>query len=201
MIYERQKELNLKIPKYVAILGVGGVGSWVSLFLALVGVKKLLLVDPDVIEDSNLNRTPFRMDQVGEAKVMAAAELIYERRQDVEVLPVVSRENDFVLNELKKVDVIVDCRDGEIFFDNPEIQDKVIAKLGYDGVSITIVPHPKRPSWGEDIVRYTIIPSYLVPPVVLAATVVDMIVRNWNFKQTVTFDGLEEVFGVEREKE
>ena len=199
MIYERQKELNLNIPKYAAVLGVGGVGSWVSLFLALVGVKKLLLVDPDIIEEHNLNRTPFRLDQVGEAKAMAAAELIYERRQDIEVLPVVSRENDFVLSELKKVDVIVDCRDGEIFFDDSEIQNKVIAKLGYDGVSMTIVPHPKRPSWGEDIVRYTITPSYVVPPVVLAATAVDMIVREWSPKHTLTFDGLEEVFGIEKE--
>ncbi len=40
----------------VAVVGLGGVGSLVAEYLARLGVGHLILVDPDVIEDSNLSR-------------------------------------------------------------------------------------------------------------------------------------------------
>ena len=41
---------------HVAIIGLGGIGSWVAYGLVLAGVKKLTLVDNDVVELANLNR-------------------------------------------------------------------------------------------------------------------------------------------------
>ncbi len=200
-IYNRQKELLLKIPESVAVLGVGGIGSWVGLFFALVGVKKLVLVDNDIVEDTNLNRTPFRLDQVGMPKVQALAELIYERREDIEVYPLIKLETEeFTKEFLRDVDIIIDCRDGEKFFEEEELQKKVAAKLGYDGVGMTVVFNPRLPSWGEEPVRYTITPSYLIPPVFLAAMVVDAVVRGWAPKdeKVITWiDGLKEVIGYE----
>ena len=178
-IFIRQKELPLKIPESAAVLGVGGIGSWVALFLALVGVKKLVIVDPDIIEIHNLNRTPYKLGQVGKPKVQAIAELIYERRRDVEVLPIKNVEDDVTIEFLKDVEVIVDCRDGEKYFTSIELQKKVVAKLGYDGIGMTVTWNPRqKESWGEEI-RYTITPSYLVPPAFLAVLVVDAIVRGW----------------------
>lgn len=200
-IYNRQKELPLKIPESVAVLGVGGIGSWVGLFFALVGVKELVLVDNDIVEDTNLNRTPFRLDQVGMPKVQALAELIYERREDIEVYPLIKLETEeFTKKFLRDVDIIIDCRDGEKFFEEEELQKKVAAKLGYDGVGMTVVFNPGLPSWGEEPVRYTITPSYLVPPVFLAALVVDAVVRRWapeDEKVITWIDGLKEVIGYE----
>lgn len=200
-IYNRQKELPLKIPESVAVLGVGGIGSWVGLFFALVGVKKLVLVDNDIVEDTNLNRTPFRLDQVGMPKVQALAELIYERREDIEVYPLIKLETEeFTREFLRDVDIIIDCRDGEKFFEEEELQKKVAAKLGYDGVGMTVVFNPRLPGWGEEPVRYTITPSYLIPPVFLAALVVDAVVRGWAPKdeKVITWiDGLKEVIGYE----
>ena len=40
----------------VGIVGLGGVGSFVAQMLAYLGVNEFLLVDDDIIEESNLNR-------------------------------------------------------------------------------------------------------------------------------------------------
>ena len=61
---------------------------------------------------------------------------------------------------------------------------------------MSIVFHPHKPSWGEDIRRYTTTPSYLVPPVFLASLIVDAVVREWvpeNQKTYTWEDGLKEV--------
>jgi len=197
-IYNRQKDMNLRIPESVAVLGVGGIGSWVALFFALAGVKRLVMVDPDKIEDTNLNRTPFKLSQISIPKVQAVAELIYERRTDIQIILVKGVEDDFVKDLLKDVEIIVDCRDDEKFFDEEELQKKVVAKLGYDGVGMSVTWNPrKRETWGESI-RYTVTPSYLVPPVFLAVLVVDAVVREWipeGENVTWTFeDGVMEVF-------
>jgi molybdopterin/thiamine biosynthesis adenylyltransferase len=62
----------------VAIIGLGGMGSVVAEQLAHLGLKSLLLLDPDVIEETNLNRVigATRHD-IGRAKVEVAAELIH----------------------------------------------------------------------------------------------------------------------------
>ena len=194
-LYNRQKSLNLKIPDSVAVIGVGGVGSWVALNLALVGVKKLVLVDHDTIEPHNLNRTPFKLSQIDQPKVLAISEIIYERRNDVEILPIQKKFedlNDFELNQLKQCDVIVDCRDTT----NPplpsDLQPKQVITAGYDGFSVTIHINPRYQSvWGEEQVTYTITPSFLVPPQFLAALITLYIVCpeiHRNCERIQTFD-------------
>lgn len=201
-VLDRQRELPLKVPRSVAVLGVGGIGSWVALFFAMSGVKEVVMVDPDIVEASNLNRTPFKVMHVGMPKVYALADLIIERREGfVDIVPFFSKETEEVLEALKKVDIIIDCRDGEKFFEDEELQKKVVAKLGYDGVSMTVVWHPEPGhGWGEDV-RYTITSSYLVPPVFLAALIVDSILRGWvpeRYEVRTWVEGLKEVVkGVE----
>ena len=55
----------------VGIAGVGGLGSQVAIALARVGIGKLILVDFDIVEPSNLNRQQYFIDQIGLAKVDA----------------------------------------------------------------------------------------------------------------------------------
>ncbi|HUL38129.1 MAG TPA: sulfur carrier protein ThiS adenylyltransferase ThiF [Thermodesulfobacteriota bacterium] len=64
--------IHQKIKKsVVAIAGLGGLGSAVAIALARVGVGKLILVDFDVVEPSNLNRQQYLIDQIGLPKVEA----------------------------------------------------------------------------------------------------------------------------------
>ena len=64
--------IHQKIKKsVVAVAGLGGLGSAVAIALARVGVGKLILVDFDVVEPSNLNRQQYLIDQIGLPKVEA----------------------------------------------------------------------------------------------------------------------------------
>ena len=64
--------IHQKIAKsVVGIAGLGGLGSAVAIALARVGVGRLLLVDFDVVEPSNLNRQQYFIQQIGMPKVEA----------------------------------------------------------------------------------------------------------------------------------
>ena len=163
--------MNLDIPDSVGIIGVGGVGSWVGMNMALTGVKKIILVDHDKIEPHNLNRTIFRTLDIGEYKVFALSRLIYERREDIEVIALNKKVEDLdriEREELYGCDVIVDCRDKSGGL-NKKLQKKTKVIGGYDGFGITLHFNPDFDKiWGEGEARYSITPSWLVPPQFLA---------------------------------
>jgi tRNA A37 threonylcarbamoyladenosine dehydratase len=62
---------------HVAVVGLGGVGSWVAEALARSGVGQLTLIDLDHVSESNINRQIQALDTtVGMAKVQAMRERI-----------------------------------------------------------------------------------------------------------------------------
>lgn len=62
---------------HVAVVGVGGVGSWAAEALARSGVGKLTLIDLDHVAESNINRQIHALDDtVGQAKVQAMRDRI-----------------------------------------------------------------------------------------------------------------------------
>ncbi len=69
----------------IGIIGLGGIGSVVAEQLAHLGVRKLLLLDPDVLEETNLNRVvgATRLD-IGRPKVEVAADLIRRINPQIE---------------------------------------------------------------------------------------------------------------------
>lgn len=95
------------------VVGVGAVGSVVAMELALVGVGKLVLCDPDVVATSNLSRGPlFRPSDVGLSKAFVAARRLAEIAPDTRVS---ARARPFVsgvgLAELRDADVVLGCLD------------------------------------------------------------------------------------------
>ena len=77
------KLLNSK----VLIIGTGGLGSPVALYLAAAGIGTLGLVDPDVVELSNLQRQIIHSTKdLGRPKVLSGIETINSLNPDVEVV-------------------------------------------------------------------------------------------------------------------
>jgi len=62
---------------HVAVVGIGGVGSWAAEALARSGVGELTLVDLDHVAESNINRQIHALDStLGQAKVLAMRDRI-----------------------------------------------------------------------------------------------------------------------------
>jgi len=98
----------------VAVVGLGGLGSPVATYLAAAGVGRLILVDPERVELSNLNRQILHWTRdVGRLKVESAAEKLRELNPGVqlEVLPRRIESLEDALEVARKADVVVDCLD------------------------------------------------------------------------------------------
>ncbi|MFT7325160.1 MAG: tRNA A37 threonylcarbamoyladenosine dehydratase [Rhodoferax sp.] len=68
---------------HVAIIGIGGVGSWAAEALARSGIGRLTLVDLDHVSESNINRQIHATDvTVGQAKVLAMRDRILSFHPD-----------------------------------------------------------------------------------------------------------------------
>lgn len=62
---------------HVAVIGIGGVGSWAVEALARSGVARLTLIDLDHVAESNINRQLHALEStLGQAKVLAMRERI-----------------------------------------------------------------------------------------------------------------------------
>ena len=62
----------------VAICGLGGLGSNISLYLARAGIGKLILCDFDRVDITNLHRQQYKADQIGMYKTEALSENLKE---------------------------------------------------------------------------------------------------------------------------
>lgn len=94
----------------VLLLGAGGLGSPVALYLAAAGVGTLGLVDDDVVDASNLQRQVIHTtDRVGIAKVDSAEQAINALNPDVKVVKYPVRlDAGNVMEIISEYDVIVD---------------------------------------------------------------------------------------------
>lgn len=69
----------------VCIVGCGSVGSYIAVALARTGIRRFVLVDPDVVEAPNLTRTVYGHADLGKPKVEALRERLSDVFPDVEV--------------------------------------------------------------------------------------------------------------------
>ncbi len=71
---------------HVAVVGIGGVGSWAAEALARSGVGRLTLIDLDHVAESNINRQIHAvLATVGQAKVLAMRDRIHSFNPECEV--------------------------------------------------------------------------------------------------------------------
>ena len=72
---------------HVAVVGIGGVGSWAAEALARSGVGRLTLIDLDHVSESNINRQIQALDcTLGQAKVLAMGERIGQINPECRVI-------------------------------------------------------------------------------------------------------------------
>ncbi len=101
---------------HVAVVGIGGVGSWAAEALARSAVGRITLIDLDMVAESNVNRQVHALgDEFGKAKTRAMAERILAinpacRIEEIEdfVTPdnldqVLGRGFDFVIDAIDQV--------------------------------------------------------------------------------------------------
>jgi len=96
----------------VGIAGLGGLGSTVAAAMTRTGVGRLVVVDFDVVEESNLNRQQYFADQIGKAKVEATTENLRRINPTVKVEGFIERltpEN--IPRIFADADVIAECFD------------------------------------------------------------------------------------------
>ena len=97
----------------VLMVGAGGLGAPVSLYLAAAGVGTIILVDPDEVDVSNLQRQViYDGDDVGRPKAEAAAEHLRRLNPFVEVRPVRMALTALNARELvAEADIVLDGTD------------------------------------------------------------------------------------------
>ncbi|WP_020210871.1 HesA/MoeB/ThiF family protein [Gilvimarinus chinensis] len=97
----------------VLIVGAGGLGAPVALYLAAAGVGELIIADDDHVEVSNLQRQIIHtQSRIGQTKVASAKAQLAEINPDVQVQTLCERLSPARLDELlPQVQAVVDCSD------------------------------------------------------------------------------------------
>jgi len=105
-----QKKL---LTSSVFIVGAGGLGSPVGLYLAAAGVGKIGIVDYDKVELSNLQRQILHHTQdIGRLKVTSAAEAIADINPDVEIIQYnLKLTSENIMEIISNYDIIVEGSD------------------------------------------------------------------------------------------
>ena len=96
----------------VAVCGLGGLGANIAVALARAGIGKLVLIDFDRVDVTNLHRQQYKANQVGRYKTDALAENLLEIAPYAEIETVTERitEENFI-DFLKDVDVVCEAFD------------------------------------------------------------------------------------------
>ena len=105
----------------VAVCGLGGLGSNIAIALARAGIGKLLLIDFDRVDITNLHRQQYKANQIGRYKAEALAENLSEIAPYTEIQNVTAKitEENFA-GLLKDADIVCEA------FDNAESKAMIV---------------------------------------------------------------------------
>ena len=105
----------------VAICGLGGLGSHIAIALARAGVGKLILIDFDQVDMTNMHRQCYKVNQIGCNKTEALLENILEVAPyiDIEIINEKITE-DNIVRLLKDADIVCEA------FDDPSCKAMLV---------------------------------------------------------------------------
>ncbi len=100
--------LQILTNSTVAVVGVGSLGSWTAVLLAMSGIGRFILIDPDILEEHNVVRHAADLRYVNQPKVAAVKDLILHRNPlvDVQTFEVDART---IPDVLQSVDLVIVC--------------------------------------------------------------------------------------------
>jgi molybdopterin/thiamine biosynthesis adenylyltransferase len=104
------------LSAHALVIGAGGLGSPVALYLGTAGVGRISLVDHDSVDVTNLQRQiAHNLARVGTPKATSAQAAIAAINPDVQVTPLIERVNPEQAARLDALvasaDVVIDCSD------------------------------------------------------------------------------------------
>jgi len=101
------------LDSHALVIGAGGLGSPVALYLGTAGVGRITLVDHDTVDLTNLQRQiAHTQARVGQPKAESAREAIAAINPDVQVLPVLQKADaEWLDRAVAQADVVIDCSD------------------------------------------------------------------------------------------
>lgn len=101
------------LAAHALVIGAGGLGSPVALYLGSAGVGRVTLVDADTVDHTNLQRQiAHTQARVGQAKTHSAQAAIAALNPDVQVQCIAQRADAALLDALvPQADVVLDCTD------------------------------------------------------------------------------------------
>ena len=115
------KELQQKFSSAcVAICGLGGLGSNVAISLARAGVGKLILIDFDKVDISNLHRQQFAVSQLGMYKTDAMKQTLSEIAPYCKIVTHTEKITEDNLSLIADCDIVCEC------FDNAECKSMLV---------------------------------------------------------------------------
>jgi molybdopterin-synthase adenylyltransferase len=97
----------------VFVAGAGGLGSPVAIYLAVAGIGRIILVDMDVVDPSNLNRQILHWDEnVGQKKVESGGFKLRKINPEIRITALDTRiDEENVYDLTQESDIIVDAMD------------------------------------------------------------------------------------------
>jgi molybdopterin/thiamine biosynthesis adenylyltransferase len=95
------------------IAGAGGLGSTAALFAAMAGFGTIRIIDPDCIEETNLNRQLlYREADIGRPKADTAAKALHAMNSNIDVEPVTAAVGTTLSQDfIRGIDIIIDGLD------------------------------------------------------------------------------------------
>jgi adenylyltransferase/sulfurtransferase len=101
------------IEATVLLIGLGGLGSPIALYLGAAGVGRLILVDDDEVDDSNLQRQIAHTEQdLGLNKAQSAAQAITSLNSDTTITVIEERlEDEPMRRQIQSADLVIDATD------------------------------------------------------------------------------------------
>lgn len=101
------------LATHALIVGLGGLGSPIALYLAAAGIGEFTLIDDDVVDATNLQRqVAHHNSDVGKAKVHSAADKMYGINPDIEINRIQARLSDELLDAvISNIDIVIDATD------------------------------------------------------------------------------------------